>query len=103
MSSENTKLKPGTQVSQFLYDWKLKLAILSAVVIPSVTATGSFYKMEIRLNEKNQQTESRISRLELDTQRTFADKPTLTKLQDDVAKLREDTAEIKALLKHKLR
>lgn len=98
------ELKPkGSAVTQFLYDWKLKLAILSAIVIPSVTATGSFYKMEMRFNEKNQQTEDRINRLEVDTVRNYADKPTMVKLQDDVTKLREDTAEIKALLKRKLR
>ncbi len=90
-------------VTQFLYDWKLKLAILSAIVIPSVTATASFYKMEIRFNDKNQQTEDRINKLEVDTVRNYADKPTMIRLQDDVTKLREDTAEIKALLKRKLR
>lgn len=101
MSQESHK--PKGQVTQFLYDWKLKLAILTAIVVPSVTATGAFYKMETRLNEKNFQTENRISKLEVDTVRNFADKPTMVKLQDDVAKLREDTSEIKALLKRKLR
>jgi len=101
MAHENPKSK--SQVTQFLYDWKLKLAILSAIVVPSVTATGSFYKMEIRFNEKNAQTEEKIKNLELDVARNFADKPTMVKIQDDVTKLREDTAEIKALLKRKLR
>lgn len=95
--------KPKSSVTQFLYDWKLKLAILSAIVVPTVTATGSFYKMEIRFNEKNALTEEKIKNLELDVQRNFADKPTMVRLQDDVTKLREDTAEIKALLKRKLR
>lgn len=102
MSQESTKPKSNT-VTRFLYDWKLKLAILSAIIVPSVTATGSFYKMEIRLNEKNQQTENRISKLEVDAMRNYADKPTMVKLQDDVTRLREDTAEIKALLKRRLR
>jgi hypothetical protein len=92
-----------SKVTTFLYDWKLKLAILTAIVIPTITATGSYYKLEIRLNEKNQQTENRISKLELDASKNFADKPSMVKLQDDVTKLREDTAEIKAILKRKLR
>lgn len=93
----------GSQVTQFLYDWKLKIAILSAILVPTVTATASFYKMEIRFNEKNSLTEDKIRSLEVDMARNFADKPTMIKLQDDVTKLREDTAEIKALLKRKLR
>lgn len=100
MSNDN---KSKSQTTQFLYDWKLKIGILFAIIVPSVTATGSFYKMQIRLDEKNQQTENRISKLELDSERNFADKPTMLKLQDDVVKLREDTAEIKVLLKRKLR
>lgn len=96
------EIKAKGHVTQFLYDWKLKLAILSAIVIPTVTATGSFYKMEARLNEKNYQTENRISKLELDSERNFADKHTMLKLQEDVAKSREDIAEIKTLLKRRL-
>lgn len=93
----------ASPVSKFLYDWKLKLAILSAIVVPSVSATGSFYKMELRLTEQNQQTELKIRSIELDTAKNFADKQAVLKLQEDVAKLREDTAEIKAMLKRSLR
>lgn len=97
------ELKHKSQVTQFLYDWKLKLAILTAIVVPTVTATGSFYKMQIQFNEKSTETEKKIKDLELEVNKNFADKPTMVKLQEDVTKLREDTAEIKALLKRKLR
>lgn len=98
--SHDSKAK-GT-VTKFLYDWKLKLAIASAIIVPTTVATGNFFKMEMRLNEKNQLTENRISKLELDSERNFADKPSMVKLQTDVTQLRVDTAEIKALLKRKL-
>lgn len=89
--------------TKFLYDWKLKLGILLAILTPAVTATGSFYRLEIRLNEKNQQTENRINKLELDAERNFATKQTMDKLSGDVSNMRDDLIEIKTLLKRKLR
>lgn len=91
------------QKSKFLYDWKLKLGILAAIVTPSVTATAAFFKLELRLNEKTYQVENRVNKIELDAERNFADKKTMQELSGDVRALREDMVEIKTLLKKKLK
>ena len=85
-----------------LRSWKLKLALLAAVVMPSVTATGAYYKLQIQLTEKNQQTENRVSDLELRTHENFADKPTMDQLRTNVEQMRNDITEIKTILRNKL-
>ena len=86
-----------------LKNWKLKLGILFAIISPTVTGTAAYYKLQIQLNEKNQQTEERVSRLELDTTKNFADKGTMESMRRDVNEMRNDITEIKTLLRKKLR
>lgn len=85
-----------------LRSWKLKLALLAAIVMPSVTATGAYYKLQIQLTEKNQQTENRVSDLELRTHENFADKPTMDEMRKNVEAMRNDITEIKTILRNKL-
>lgn len=85
-----------------LRSWKLKLALLAAIVAPSVTATGAYYKLQIQLTEKNQQTENRISGLELQSVKNFADKPTMDDMRRNVEHMQQDIAEIKTILRNKL-
>lgn len=90
------------QEQSFLSNWKTKLALLSAIVIPTATATGSFYKLQLNLAEKQSVTDKRISDVELSAERNFADKHTMDKMRDDVSKIHEDVSEIKTLLKNRL-
>lgn len=89
--------------TSFLYDWKLKLGILAAIVMPTVTATAAFYKLEARLNEKSFQTENRINKVELDVERNFADKRTVDDMHKDINKMQNDITEIKTLLKRRFK
>lgn len=88
--------------TQLLRSWKLKLAVLAAIVMPSVTATGAYYKLQIQLTEKNQQTENRMNRLEITSIENFADKPTMEDMRKNVEQMRNDITEIKTILRNKL-
>lgn len=89
--------------TSLLANWKLKLGILMAIVSPTVTGTAAYYKLQIQLDGKNQQTLEKVNKLELDAERNFASKQTMEKIKEDVSKMKEDLVEIKTLLKRKLR
>lgn len=77
--------------------WKLRIALISAIVIPTVTATGAFYDLHTKLAEKD----TKIVDLELRVNQNFADKPTMKKVQEDVQEIKSGIVEIKTLLKRR--
>lgn len=82
--------------SAILKNWKAKIALIAAVVVPSVTATGAFYKTK-------EDVVSRISAVELRTEQNFADKTTMNRMQDNIQHLRDDLGDVKSDLKLLLR
>ena len=86
-----------------LTNWKLKIAILLAVISPTVTGTAAYYKLQIQLEDKNQITLEKVSQLELQAEKNFASKSTMESIKGDVSEMKQDLIEIKTLLKHKLR
>lgn len=85
------------QEKNFLNVWKLRIALLSAIIIPTVTATGAFYDLKAKIQEKD----TKIVDLELKITKNFADKPTMQKVQDDLQEVKSGIVEIKTLLKRR--
>lgn len=71
--------------------WKTILGILTAIVIPAVTATSAFYDLKEDVNTK-------INAVQLDTQRNFVQKETLKEIRSDIKDIRRDVSEIKTLI-----
>lgn len=86
---------------KFITAWQAKLALLAAIVIPTVTATGAFHSIETKMSERDAAVNQRISEVELRVEKNFADKTTMKELQDDVKALRNDMVEIKTLLRQR--
>lgn len=89
--------------SAILKNWKAKLALLSAIVVPTVSATGAFFGLKTEMVEKEAAINSRISSVELRTEQNFADKPSMNKMQDNLQHLRDDVSDMKNDLKTLLR
>lgn len=87
-----------TKENDFLKNWHLKLAIIGALVMPAITATGAFYDLKAKMQEKDAAVSAKISALELSSTKEFADKNTLKEVQEDVKRMRDDVTEIKTLL-----
>jgi hypothetical protein len=88
--------------TKFLENWKAKLAVLSAIVLPTITATGAFYDLKASITEKETVVNQRISALELETTKTFADKESIKDLRTEMKEMRadfnKDLNEIKTLI-----
>lgn len=81
-----------------LKNWKLKLGLLAAIVVPSVTATGAFYDLKAKIVEKETAVHLRMNEIELTNQRNFADKDTIKEIRSDIKDMRSDISEIKTLI-----
>lgn len=69
-----------------------------AIVLPTVTATGAFYDLKAKIVEKEVAVNERISDIELNTQRNFADKDTIRDMRNDIKDMRNEMSEIKTLI-----
>lgn len=87
--------------AKILSAWQTKFALLAAIVVPTITATGAFFKIDTKMAERETQINQRISDVELRVEQNFADKPTMREMQQDIKALRSDMVEIKVLLKRK--
>lgn len=88
---------------RILKAWHLYMACAIAFITPVVTATGAYYGLrEKALADKAEVTE-RVSKLELDAAKTFADKTALENLDARTQRMQNDITEIKTILKSKLR
>lgn len=100
-----TKLHEAEKSAEqnFLKHWHLKLVVLAAIVTPTVTATGAYYGIRERAAADKMEVSDRVSKLELDVQRNFADKPSMEQLDQRTRRMETDITEIKTILKTKLR
>lgn len=92
-----------TKENDLLKNWKLKLGLLAAIVIPTITATGAFYDVKAKIQEKDAAVAAKIADLELKSMKEFVDKDTVKEIQEDLKTLRTDVTEIKTLIKQRLR
>jgi uncharacterized protein YfiM (DUF2279 family) len=81
-----------------LESWKLKLAVLSAIIFPTITATGAFYGLKSEMKDQQAAINEKVAALELKTQKEFIDKETGKELRDEVRALRSSMDEIKNIL-----
>lgn len=81
-----------------LKSWKLKLALLAAIVVPTITATGTYYDLKAKIVEKETAVNSRISEIELNNTKNFADKDTIKDMRNDIKEIRDNVSELKTLI-----
>ena len=93
----------GNNEYTFLKSWKVKLGLLTAIIIPTITATGAFYDLKASILEKEQAVNARISAVELQTEKNFADKTALQDMRNDIKEIRGEVSEIKTILIRKTR
>lgn len=84
-----------------LASWKIKLAILAAIITPSVTVTGAYYKVQSNVAETKAEIDRRVNAVELSTQKSFAEKSDLKDMQRKIDQVRDDVVEIKSILKRR--
>lgn len=81
--------------NELLRNWRVKVALLVALISPTVAATGAYYDLKGDVN-------NRISAVELRSEQTFADKQAIKDIQTELRQTHDDVIEIKTLLSHKL-
>jgi len=84
--------------NEILSGWKLKLGLITMLLVPTITATGAFYDLKSKITEREIAVNQKISDLELSTQKTFADKEALKEMRSDIKEMRSEMAEIKTLI-----
>lgn len=84
---------------KLLENWKLKIGILTGILVPAITATGAIYGIKEDAHQAEASLNRRISEVELKTEINKADKSLLEQVQRDVSRMREDVVEIKTLLR----
>lgn len=86
-----------------LKTWHLKLALLGMIITPAITATGAYYGLQNKIQSDKAEITERVSKLELDSEKNFADKASLRSVDTRMQHMEVDLAEIKTLLKNRLR
>lgn len=89
--------------TKILYDWKLKLGILVAIASPAITGTAAYYKLKIDINDVSRVSDSRSTEVELNTEKNYASKNAVEKVQSDISQMKQDLVEIKTILQRKLK
>jgi hypothetical protein len=83
----------------FLESWTLKITIVTAIITPTAAAVSAYFKLDTKIQEREAVVVQRISAIELDSNRSFADKSELKEMQKDIKEMRSDISEIKVLMK----
>ena len=81
--------------NDLLSNWKAKLAILTAIVFPTVTATGAFYGLKANMADTEYSLTQKINNVQLEVEKNFADKRSLDEIKSDIKEIQRD---IKLLL-----
>lgn len=84
--------------SGFFASIHMKLGVLFGIVMPTLTASGAYWGVKLQIEEKNRQVSDRVSKIELDNEKNFADKDSLQGLTREVQSIHDDVIQIKALL-----
>lgn len=85
--------------NKVLESWALRISFLTALIVPTITATGAYYKLDGKIDSREAAVIQRVQTLELDSTRHFADKDELKEMHQEIKQLRSDVTEIKTLLK----
>lgn len=93
-------LKTSTSL---LRNWKFKIAILTAIVTPTITATGAYYDLKSRVEQNDTNNSARLVKLELQSNNQYADKATLNAVQAELRDTHDDVIAIKTFLTRKLK
>lgn len=81
----------------------LKILVLAGIVTPCLTASGAYWGLKLQIEQKDFQISERVSRVELENTKNFADKQSLQSLTQEVKQIHDDVTEIKAILKSRHR
>lgn len=101
MTKQHESEKSSEQ--NLLKNWHLRLVVLAAVVMPTITATGAYYGVRERVAADKAEVSERVNKLELSVERNFADKSSMQQLDQRTRRMETDITEIKTILKTKLR
>jgi hypothetical protein len=97
--------KPSSESPEVkvLQKWHITLAVIVGIAAPCITATGAYWGLKLQIEEKHRAVSDRISKVELDTEKDFANKTTLDDLSTEVKHMHDDVLEIKTFLKSQRR
>lgn len=97
--SDNTKSKELV----ILKNWHLKLLILAGILAPAVSGMSAYFGIKERALLDKVEITKRLSDLELEVNKNYADKASIQSIDTRVRRMELDLAEIKFLLKSKLK
>lgn len=86
---------------KLLQKWQVRLAAVMAIILPTIAVTTAFSDVKNSIDIKDAAVNARISEVQLQVEKNFADKPTMNQIQKDIQVLRENMVEIKTLLKRR--
>ncbi len=93
----------ATLEESILKNWHIKLAVLSALVSPAVSATGAYFSIQNRITSETAHVSEKVNNLELRITESYADKNSLRAIDDRTRKMENDIVEIKTMLRTRLR
>lgn len=93
-------LKESTSL---LRNWRVKIALLMAIIMPTITATGAYYDLKNRVDQVDSRGSERVTKLELQLNQQFVDKATLQDVQAELRSTHDDVIQIKTFLSRKLK
>jgi cell division protein FtsL len=74
-----------------LKSWKLKIALLLAIITPAVSVTGAYYNLKADVGSQISQAQNKIDE-------KYVSKDSFRDMKEDVKDVREDVKEIKRFL-----
>lgn len=86
------------QEHRLLRSWKLRIALLLAIITPTIAATGSFYSLKLDAKDREAKMNERVSSLELNSEKQFADKDDLREMRNDIKDIRNQVSDVKDIL-----
>ncbi len=84
---------------KLLQNWHIKLALLAAIVLPTIAVTSAFSDVKETILRKDAAVHQRVSEVELKVEQNFADKKTVKQIHTELQQLQINMVEIKTLLK----
>lgn len=89
--------------SSLLKNWQIKIALLTSIVMPTITATGAYYNLSDKMTASKTEYSEKVSSLELKITQSFADKASLQRIDERTQKIQNDITELATIVKRRLR
>lgn len=83
----------------FLKNLHLKIIILTGILAPCLTASGAYFGLKAKIEEKDRLISDRVSTLELTDNKTYIDKDSFNHLSNKVDVLSNQSTEILVILR----